>query len=112
MNNTFTAEPKAFKDFKTELLAWYVQNARDMPWRIPPQAFAQGQRQEPYKVWLSEIMLQQTQVATVAPYFLKFMDLWPNVQSLADADLVALRAGGTFSTATFSISVTLARVRT
>ncbi|WP_284054130.1 A/G-specific adenine glycosylase [Stakelama marina] len=74
------------------LLAWYDANARDLPWRAPPGA----PPTDPYRVWLSEIMLQQTQVATVKPYFAKFTARWPDFASLAAADegeLMAAWAG-------------------
>lgn len=64
------------------LLAWYDANRRDLPWRVPS-----GGAIEPYAVWLSEIMLQQTTVATVGPYFGEFMARWPDVESLAKASL-------------------------
>ncbi|MFQ5784035.1 MAG: A/G-specific adenine glycosylase [Alphaproteobacteria bacterium] len=64
------------------LLAWYDRNRRDLPWRAPP-----GVRSDPYRVWLSEIMLQQTTTATVAPYFRAFLERWPRVEALAAADL-------------------------
>lgn len=67
------------------LLAWYDRHRRDLPWRAPP-----GERPEPYHVWLSEIMLQQTTVATVGPYFLAFIARWPTVGDLARADLQAV----------------------
>ncbi len=63
------------------LLKWYDAYARSLPWRAPPGTAPMS----PYKVWLSEIMLQQTTVATVVPYFLKFVALWPSVQALAAA---------------------------
>ena len=63
------------------LLAWYDVSARTMPWRA-----RHGQRSDPYHVWLSEIMLQQTTVATVGPYFQKFLVAWPTVNELASAD--------------------------
>ncbi len=65
-----------------KLLAWYDQNARILPWRAISPA-----RMDPYKVWLSEIMLQQTTVTAVKDYFLKFTRLWPTVESLAAAPL-------------------------
>ena len=74
------------------LLAWYDANARSLPWRSPPGANAA----DPYRVWLSEIMLQQTTVATVRPRFEMFVARWPTVESLAaasDADLMAAWAG-------------------
>ena len=64
------------------LLAWYDRHARVLPWRVPP---GQG-RQDPYRVWLSEIMLQQTTVAAVAAYYRRFLALWPTVEALAAAD--------------------------
>ncbi len=64
------------------LLAWYDAHRRELPWRAPP-----GERTEPYRVWLSEIMLQQTVAATVAPYFRRFVGRWPDVEALAAASL-------------------------
>ena len=66
----------------TELLAWYDRHRRVLPWRAPP-----GRRAEPYHVWLSEIMLQQTTVATVKSYFDHFVARWPRIEDLAAADL-------------------------
>jgi A/G-specific adenine glycosylase len=68
-----------------KLLAWYDRSHRAMPWRVPPGALAAGVRPDPYGVWLSEIMLQQTTVAAVKSYFLKFIQLWPTVSDLAAA---------------------------
>jgi A/G-specific adenine glycosylase len=64
------------------LLTWYDHNRRRLPWR----ALA-GESADPYRVWLSEIMLQQTQVTTVIPYFLHFVERWPSVEALAAAPL-------------------------
>jgi A/G-specific adenine glycosylase len=64
------------------LLAWYDRHHRRLPWRVPG-----GVRPDPYRVWLSEIMLQQTTVAMVAPYFDRFMARWPDVSALAAASL-------------------------
>ncbi len=78
------------------LLAWYDRHARTMPWRVSPQDKAKGIRPNPYHVWLSEVMLQQTTVAAVRAYFLKFIALWPSVTDLAqarDADVMAAWAG-------------------
>ncbi|WP_196222803.1 A/G-specific adenine glycosylase [Pseudooceanicola algae] len=69
-----------------DLLAWYDQHARDMPWRTGPAARAAGQRPDPYHIWLSEVMLQQTTVAAVRAYFLRFTALWPTVADLAAAE--------------------------
>ena len=64
------------------LLDWYDKNRRILPWRA-----LHGEQADPYRVWLSEIMLQQTTVATVGPYFRKFVALWPTLQDLAAAPL-------------------------
>ena len=64
------------------LLAWYDRHRRVLPWRAPP-----GGRTDPYLVWLSEIMLQQTTVAAVGPYFAKFVARFPDVRALAAAPL-------------------------
>ncbi len=68
------------------LLAWYDTHHRELPWRVTPRAFAVGVRPDPYHVWLSEIMLQQTTVEAVKPYFLKFLEKWPDVSDLAAAE--------------------------
>src|SRR5262245_38688011 len=64
------------------LLAWYDRHRRVLPWRAP-----RGERADPYRVWLSEIMLQQTTVATVGGYFDAFLRRWPTVRDLAAAPL-------------------------
>ena len=74
------------------LLRWYDAHARTLPWRVPPG----GGGAEPYRVWLSEIMLQQTTVAAVIPYFERFTARWPTVQALAaaeDAEVMSAWAG-------------------
>ena len=65
------------------LLAWYDRHARTLPWRVGPKARARGVKPDPYRVWLSEIMLQQTTVAAVKPYFDAFIARWPDVAALA-----------------------------
>ncbi len=65
-----------------ELLGWYDRHRRDLPWRARP-----GETADPYRVWLSEIMLQQTTVVTVAPYFVRFVARWPDIRVLAAASL-------------------------
>jgi A/G-specific adenine glycosylase len=73
------------------LLAWYDRHRRTLPWRVAP-----GETADPYRVWLSEIMLQQTTVKAVAPYFARFLARWPQVQALAAApldDVLRLWAG-------------------
>ncbi|SFJ73503.1 A/G-specific adenine glycosylase [Jannaschia pohangensis] len=75
------------------LLAWYDRQARDLPWRAPPGS---EQAADPYRVWLSEVMLQQTTVAAVKDYFARFTEKWPRVQDLAaaeDAEVMAAWAG-------------------
>ncbi|MCP1470051.1 A/G-specific adenine glycosylase [Sphingobium sp. OAS761] len=75
-----------------DLLAHYDVHARRLPWRAPPGTNAA----DPYRVWLSEVMLQQTTVAAVGPYFARFTERWPDVAALAaadDADLMAAWAG-------------------
>ena len=64
------------------LLAWYDRHGRDLPWRARG-----GAPSDPYRVWLSEIMLQQTTVATVIPYFEQFVERWPSLPDLAGAEL-------------------------
>src|SRR5262245_56656423 len=64
------------------LLAWYDTHRRDLPWRAKP-----GETADPYRVWLSEIMLQQTTVTAVAPYYRAFLKRWPDVKRLAAAEL-------------------------
>jgi len=76
-----------------KLLAWYDASARALPWRVPPNG---ARRAEPYHVWLSEIMLQQTTVAAVKPYFKAFTSRWPDIDALAaaaDEDVLAAWAG-------------------
>ncbi|PZU10390.1 A/G-specific adenine glycosylase [Sphingomonas sp.] len=74
------------------LLAWYDIHRRTLPWRADPL----GPPPDPYAVWLSEVMLQQTTVAAVKPYFARFLARWPTVETLAaaaDADVMAAWAG-------------------
>src|SRR3546814_7863498 len=65
-----------------KLLAWYDVQARALPWRAPPGTPAP----DPYRVWLSEVMLQQTTVATVRPKFAAFTERWPDFAAFAAAD--------------------------
>ncbi len=84
------------RDLSAELLAWYDVHARDMPWRVSPADRKAGVRPDPYAVWMSEVMLQQTTVAAVRDYHRKFIGLWPTVADLAaadDADVMATWAG-------------------
>ena len=79
---------KLIKNFSQQVLDWYQLHGRkDLPWQHDPN---------PYRVWVSEIMLQQTQVNTVIPYFKRFTDTFADVTQLANApldDVLALRAG-------------------
>jgi A/G-specific adenine glycosylase len=77
-------------------MQWYDTHARDLPWRVGPAALARGVRPDPYAVWLSEVMLQQTTVAAVRDYFHRFTARWPTVTDLAraeDAEVMAEWAG-------------------
>jgi A/G-specific adenine glycosylase len=76
-HNIFSLEGAYVKQFQEELLTWYKENKRTLPWRA---------NQDPYRVWVSEIMLQQTRVDTVIPYFERFTSYFPTLQSLAYAD--------------------------
>jgi A/G-specific adenine glycosylase len=67
---------------QSDLLDWFAKHQRIMPWRAPA-----GKTPDPYHVWLSEIMLQQTTVVTVGPYFIKFINKWPTIKALAKAKL-------------------------
>ena len=84
--------PAALPNFGDALLGWYDVHARSLPWRAPPGSPPPA----PYRVWLSEVMLQQTTVAAVGPYFAKFTERWPTVGALAaaaDGDVMAAWAG-------------------
>lgn len=61
-----------------DLLAWYAEHGRDLPWR---------RTRDPYAIWVSEVMLQQTRVETVLSYYLHFMDRYPSAEALAEAQL-------------------------
>jgi A/G-specific adenine glycosylase len=86
-----TSRPKANSKLAhpqtAALLDWYDRHRRALPWRALP-----GERVDPYRVWLSEIMLQQTTVESVKPYFAKFLAKWPDVGALAAAEDQALLA--------------------
>ncbi len=74
-------DTRSVKLLQDKLLEWYGRHRRQMPWRAE-----EGQSPDPYHAWLSEIMLQQTTVTAVKPYFEKFVKRWPNVRDLAQAD--------------------------
>lgn len=78
--------------FGVDLLEWYDAHARKMPWRVAPALRCAGVRPDPYRVWLSEVMLQQTTVAAVRGYFERFTTRWPDVAALAAADDAAVMA--------------------
>ena len=67
-----------FSTIRRKLLSWYEKSRRDLPWR---------QTSDPYAIWISETMLQQTQVRTVLPYYERFLDTFPTVEALARAPL-------------------------
>ncbi|WP_399537859.1 A/G-specific adenine glycosylase [uncultured Paenibacillus sp.] len=75
-NGPRAENPEASGHFSRELLAWYRANKRRLPWR---------ENKDPYRIWVSEIMLQQTRVDTVIPYFRRFIERFPTLQSLAEA---------------------------
>jgi len=82
---TLAAKPKSKKPSAppaADLLAWYDRHRRALPWRAPP-----GKRADPYRIWLSEIMLQQTTVKAAAPYYARFLKRWPDLPALAAASL-------------------------
>ncbi len=68
--------PSSLRLFRTQLLAWYHRHGRSLPWR---------ETRDPYRIWVSEVMLQQTQVATVLPYYDRFLEKFPSVGDLANA---------------------------
>jgi A/G-specific adenine glycosylase len=80
-------------DLARDLLDWYDRQARTLPWRVPPGS---GEVPDPYRMWLSEVMLQQTTVAAVKGYYERFTARWPTVEALAaaeDAEVMAEWAG-------------------
>jgi len=81
------AGPGAFSD---TLLAWYDRHHRVLPWRVGPAERAAGRHPDPYRVWLSEVMLQQTTVAATTRHYLGFVERWPDVHALAAAPLDAV----------------------
>jgi len=82
-NTAAAAEPT----IADRLLAWYDRHHRELPWRVAPATASRGERPDPYRVWLSEIMLQQTTVEAVKPYFRAFVERWPDVRALAAAPI-------------------------
>ncbi len=70
-------DQKTIASFRLTLLDWYDRHKRQLPWRMT---------KDPYCIWVSEIMLQQTQVATVIPYYQRFLENFPDIASLAQAD--------------------------
>ena len=83
-------------DLQAALLDWYDRKGRSLPWRIRPEDREAGATPDPYAIWLSEIMLQQTTVPHATPYWERFLERWPTVAHLADApreDVLAAWAG-------------------
>lgn len=76
-------DPQGLSD---QILTWYDVHARSLPWRISPLDRMAGTTPDPYRIWLSEVMLQQTTVAAVKDYFHRFTQRWPTVQHLAAAE--------------------------
>ncbi|MBP3040922.1 A/G-specific adenine glycosylase [Bacillaceae bacterium Marseille-Q3522] len=77
MNIIKKIENMKIDDFQKNLICWFQEDQRSLPWR---------EDKDPYKIWVSEIMLQQTKVDTVIPYFKRFIDKFPTVQALSEAD--------------------------
>src|SRR5207249_5900946 len=76
-------DPAVLATFQDELLGWYAAEGRDLPWR---------RTEDPYQILVSEIMLQQTQVKTVLPYYTRFLERFPDLRSLAEAPLEDVKA--------------------
>ena len=96
MEAILTAKTTELASLPENLLNWYAHHARELPWRTGPAARANGERPDPYHVWLSEIMLQQTTIPHGTPYFLRFIGRWPTIEALAaaeDEDVMAAWAG-------------------
>lgn len=89
-------EKTRFEEIPARLLDWYAASARELPWRLGPATRAGGAKADPYRVWLAEIMLQQTTVPHATRYYLAFTKRWPRVGDLAaakDEDVMAAWAG-------------------
>lgn len=89
-------EKSQLQEFPQRLLDWYGGAARDLPWRIGPADRAAGRRPDPYRVWLAEIMLQQTTIPHATRYYYAFTEKWPTLAALAaarDEDVMAAWAG-------------------
>ena len=71
-----------YNNFSKSILKWYSLNKRDLPWR-----YKDNSKKDPYKIWISEIMLQQTTVTAVIPYYIKFIAKWPNIEKLSNANI-------------------------
>ena len=74
------------KEVSARLLGWYDHNARVLPWRTGPEDRKRGITTDPYAVWMSEIMLQQTTIPHATRYFIEFQRRWPTVEALAAAN--------------------------
>ena len=83
---------RAAAALRADLLDWYDREGRTLPWRLRPEDRAAGRIADPYAVWLSEIMLQQTTVPHATPYWERFLARWPSVQALAEAPREAVLA--------------------
>ena len=96
MEAILTVKTTELDELPELLLDWYSRHARELPWRTGPAARAAGERPDPYHVWLSEIMMQQTTIPHGTPYFLKFLGRWPTIEKLAsakDEEVMAAWAG-------------------
>jgi A/G-specific adenine glycosylase len=93
MRQTLTFSPRSLLAFRNKLLRWFRAHRRELPWRMNP---TRGADRDPYRVWIAEIMLQQTRIAAVLPYYERFLERFPDVQSLANAregDVLTLWSG-------------------
>lgn len=96
INSVQTKSPQAVGAMRRALLAWYDKEGRTLPWRIRPEDRMRGDSADPYAVWLSEIMLQQTTIPHATPYWEKFLARFPTVIDLARAErdeVLAMWAG-------------------
>jgi A/G-specific adenine glycosylase len=82
--------PVQINQFQKHILAWYAKNKRDLPWRDPSLLLENGKR-DPYAIFVSEVMAQQTQLNRVIPKYLLWMKEFPTLEALASATLVRVR---------------------
>ena len=86
MSYKYNIEKSFKRRWQKKIIDWYGENKRDLPWR-------KSDNQNFYKIWISEVMLQQTVVKTVIPYYKKFTNKWPNLKSFYNASLDEILTG-------------------